>query len=122
MTTDRDTTAESVARRVLRQVRSGQLDEDRLLPDYEKRERDIRKSLAKLAERKSWYVFVAGQASAMVSGKAPSKRNAEVTLVREVTRWRAEVERFAPGELAGFDALITDALEHPAALPQKQAS
>ncbi len=122
MTTDRDTTAEPVARRVLRQVRSGQLDEDRLLPARDKRERDVRKGLARLAERKSWYVFVAGQAHGIATAKGPGKRNAEITLVREITRWRAEVERFAPGELAGFDALITDALEHPAALPQQQAS
>ena len=111
---------EPIPARVMRQVVSGTLDEARLLPAPDKRERDVRKSLAKLAEHKSWYVFVAGQAYAMVHSKAPGQRNAEGTLVREVTRWRAEVERFAPGELAGFDALIAYALAHPAALPPRR--
>ena len=97
----------------------GTLDEARLLPASDKRERDVQKSLAKLAEHKGWYLFAAGQAYAMVNGKAPGKRNAEVMLVREVTRWRADVQRFVPDGLAGFEALIEDALAHPAPLPQR---
>ena len=70
---------EPISARVMRQVVSGTLDEARLLPAPDKRERDVRKSLAKLAEHKSWYVFVAGQAYAMVvHSKAPGQRNAEI--------------------------------------------
>ena len=72
------------------------------------------------AGRTQELVRVRGRAAyAMVHSKAPGQRNAEITLVREVTRWRAEVERFAPGELAGFDALIAYAVAHPAELPQR---
>ena len=110
---------EPIPARVLRQVVSGTLDEARLLPASDKRERDVRKALAKLAEHKSWYVFAAGQAYAMVHSKGPGQRNAEITLVREVTRWRGDVERFAADGLAGFDALIAYALAHPAELPQR---
>ena len=110
---------EPIPARVLRQVMSGTLDEARLLPAPDKRERDVRKALAKLADHKSWYVFVAGQAYAMLTGKAPGQRNAETMLVREITRWRGDVERFAPDGLAGFDALIAYALAHPAALPPR---
>ena len=117
--TDPTPPVEPIPARVMRQVVSGTLDEARLLPASDKRERDVRKALRKLADHKSWYTFVAGLAYAMVHGKAPGKRNAEITLVREVTRWRADVERFAPDELAGFDALLTYALAHPAALPHR---
>ena len=117
--TDPTPPLEPIPARVMRQVVSGTLDEARLLPTPDKRERDVLKALRKLADHKSWYVFVAGQSYAMVNGKAPGQRNAEVTLIREVTRWRADVERFAPDGLAGFDALIAYALAHPAALPQQ---
>ena len=110
---------EPIPARVMRQVVSGTLDEARLLPASDKRERDVRKRLVKLAEHKSWYLFVAGQAYAILNSKAPGQRNAEITLVREVTRWRADVERFAPDGLAGFDALIQHALGNPVALPQR---
>ena len=119
--TDPTPPLEPIPARVMRQVVSGTLDEARLLPTADKRERDVRKALAKLADHKSWYVFVAGQAYAMLNGKAPGQRNAEIMLVREITRWRGDVECFAPGELAGFDALIQHALGNPVALPQRPA-
>ena len=98
----------------LRQVRSGQLDESRLLPSAEKRARDVGKKLDRLAARQGWYTFMAGQAYAVATGKAPSKRNAEVMAVEQVMRWRSEVSRFAPDRLAEFDELIADALNNPA--------
>ena len=104
---------EPLAERVLRQVRSGTLDESRLLPSAEKRTRDVGKKLDRLAARQGWYTFMAGQAYAVATGKAPSKRNAEVMAV-EHTRWRSEVSRFAPDRLAEFDELIADALNNPA--------
>ena len=105
---------EPLAERVLRQVRSGTLDESRLLPSAEKRARDVGKKLDRLASRQGWYTFMAGQAYAVATGKAPSKRNAEVMAVEQVMRWRSEVSRFAPDRLEEFDELIADALNNPA--------
>ena len=97
---------EPLAERVLRQVRSGTLDESRLLPSAKKRARDVGKKLDRLASRQGWYTFMAGQAYAVATGKAPSKRNAEVMAVEQVMRWRSGVSRFAPDRLKEFDELI----------------
>ena len=104
---------EPLAERVLRQARSGTLDEARLLPSDEKRTRDVGKKLDQLAARQGWYTFMAGQAYAVAAGKAPAKRNAEIMAVEQVLRWRAEVSRFAPDRLAEFDKLVADALNNP---------
>ena len=112
---------EPLTQRVLRQARSGQLDEDRLLPGQDKRERDLTKKLDKLAAQAGWYTFVSAQAHAIATGKAPARRNAEIMVVQEITRWRREVERFATERLDEFDAGIRHALEHPAALPRPEA-
>ena len=112
---------EPLTHRVLRQARSGQLDEDRLLPGQDKRERDLTKKLDKLAAQAGWYTFVSAQAHAIATGKAPARRNAEIMVVQEITRWRREVERFATERLDEFDAGIRHALEHPAALPRPEA-
>ena len=112
---------EPLAQRVLRQAHSGQLDEDRLLPGQDKRERDLTKKLDKLAAQAGWYTFVSAQAHAIATGKAPARRNAEIMAVQEITRWRREVERFATERLDEFDAGIRHALEHPAALPRPEA-
>ena len=76
------TLEEPLAQRVLRQARSGQLDEDRLLPGQDKRERDLTKKLDKLAAQDGWYTFVSAQAHAIATGKAPARRNAEIMGVR----------------------------------------
>ena len=110
--------AEPLAHRVLRQVRSGTLDEFRLLPTADKRARDVAKKLDRLAARQGWYIFLAGQAHAVATGKAPAKRNAEIAAVEQVTRWRSEVSRFAPDRLEEFDQLIADALNNPAPVQQ----
>ena len=70
--------AEPLAHRVLRQVRAGTLDEFRLLPTADKRAHDVAKKLDRLAARQGWYIFLAGQAHAVATGKAPAKRNAGV--------------------------------------------
>ena len=116
MTTDTELkiSEEPLAERVLRQVRFGKLDESRLLLSAEKRARDVVKKLDRLASRQGWYTFMAGQAYAVATGKAPAKRNAEVMAVEQVMRWRSEVSRFAPDRLAEFDELIADALNNPA--------
>ena len=111
---------EPLAQRVLRQARTGQLDEDRLLPGKDKRERDLMKKLDKLAAQSGWYTFVSAQAHAIATGKAPARRNAEIMVVQEVTRWRREVERFALERLDEFDAGIQHALEHPAPLQRPE--
>ena len=87
---------EPLAERVLRQVRSGQLDESRLLPSAEKRAPDVGQKLDRLASRQGWYTFMAGQAYAVATGKAPSKRNAEVMAVEQVSRWRQVPPEPAP--------------------------
>ena len=111
---------EPLAQRVLRQARTGQLDEDRLLPGQDKRERDLMKKLDKLAAQSGWHTFVSAQAHAIATGKAPARRNAEIMVVQEVTRWRREVERFALERLDEFDAGIQHALEHPAPLQRPE--
>ena len=75
---------EPLAQRVLRQARSGQLDEDRLLPGQDKRERDLAKKLDKLAAQAGWYTFVSAQAHAITTGKAPARRNAEIMVVLRI--------------------------------------
>ena len=114
------TPEEPLGERVLRQARTGQLDEDRLLPGQDKRERDLTKKLDKLAAQSGWYTFVSAQAHAIAEGKAPARRNAEIMVVQEVMRWRREVERFAAERLEEFEAGIRHALEHPAPLQQRQ--
>ena len=113
-TTEFKISEEPLAERVLRQVRSGTVDEARLLPSAEKRARDAGKKLDRLAARQGWYTFMAGQAYAVATGKPPAKRNAEIMAVEQVLRWRSEVSRFAPDRLAEFDELIADALNNPA--------
>ena len=113
-TTELKISEEPLAERVLRQVRAGMLDESRLLPSGEKRARDVGKKLDRLAARQGWYTFMAGQAYAVATGKAPAKRNAEIMAVEQVLRWRSEVSRFAPDRLEEFDELISDALNNPA--------
>ncbi len=108
---------EPLADRVLRQVRSGALDESRLLPATD-RARDVAKKLDRLASRQGWYVFLAGQAHAVATGKASAKRNAEIMAIEQVTRWRLEVSRFAPDRLEEFDELIAAALNNPAPVQQ----
>ena len=47
---------------------------------------------------------MSAQAHAIATGKAPARRNAEIMVVQEVTRWRREVERFTPERLEEFEA------------------
>ena len=91
-----------------------------MLPGKDKRERDLMKKLDKLAAQSGWHTFVSAQAHAIATGKAPARRNAEIMVVQEVTRWRREVERFALERLDEFDAGIQHALEHPAPLQRPE--
>ena len=68
---------EPIAQRVLRQARTGQLDEDRLLPGKDKRERDPTKKLDKLAAQAGWYTFVSTKRTRSPRGRPPARRNAE---------------------------------------------
>lgn len=90
------------------------------MPGQDKRERDLTKKLDKLAAQAGWYTFVSAQAHAIATGKAPARRNAEIMVVQEVTRWRREVERFTPARLGEFEAGIRHALEHPAPLQRPE--
>ena len=107
---------ESAAASVLRQIRQGVLDEARLLPNREKRVRETEKRLDKLAEDKGWFMFAAAQAHAMVAGKSPARRNAEIMLIAEASRWRRDVAELAPQRLQEFDRHMQRAIENPAPL------
>ena len=117
MSTSLKPRSETMSTRVLRQVRTGKLDETRLLPDADRLTRYVNLRLDRLLRRQGWYVFAAGQAHAMNTGTARARRDAEVMLVTEVGRWRRDVEQFAAQRLAEFDRGIADALEHPAPIP-----
>ena len=93
-------------------MRSGQLDEFRLLPSAEKRARDVVKKLDRRASRQGTPSWPARR-TRWRPGKAPAKRNAEVMAVEQVMRWRSEVSRFSPDRLAEFDELIAEALNNP---------
>ena len=110
--------ASSFAAGVVRQVQAGEPDA-RLLPAEDKARRDCEKRLEKLAERKGWFVFVQGQAHGALVGKAAQRRNCELTLVREVLRWRGDVARLVPGRLADFDRVIGEAAADPKPIPRK---
>ena len=106
---------EPLAERVLRQVRSGELDESRLLPSAEKRARDVGKKLDRLAARQGWYTFmVRPGVRGGDRGKRPRSGTPKSLAVEQVTRWRSEVSRFAPDRLEEFDELIAEALNNPA--------
>lgn len=112
--------AESIPDRVLRQAITGQIDEARLLPADDKRARDVLKKLDRFADGGGWYLFVAGSAHVLLTGKAPARRNAEISVIAEISRWRREVSRFAPDRLAEFDARVRHAFDHPAALKPRE--
>ena len=104
---------EPLAERVLRQVRSGQLDESRLLPSAEKRG-EGRGQEARPARGAAGLVHLHGRPGVRGGNReAPAKRNAEVMAVEQVMRWRSEVSRFPPDRLAEFDELIAEALNNP---------
>ena len=112
-------TDEPLTERVTRQLVSGKLDEERLLPSREKRTRQIAKKLDRMAAHGGWYTFVAGQAQVVKTGRAPKKRNAEITIVTEAGRWLRDVRRFVPERTDEFFALLDHALEHPKPLVRK---
>ncbi len=56
-----------------------------------------------------------------VTSRAPKKRNAEVSIVTEASRWRYDVLRFVPERIDGFNALMQHAMEHPAPLVRRGA-
>ena len=106
---------EPLSNRVLRQIRSGKIDEERLLPTEEKRRNDVAKKLERMRQGKGWYVFVQANAHTAGTGKAPQRRNAELAVVHEASRWRKEVERYAPDHLEEFDKMLNAGLDTPKA-------
>ena len=113
---------EPLADRVHRQLTTGRIDEDRLMPSVEKRTRDIHKKLDRMAAGGGWGVFASNAAWSVQNGKAPVRRNAELSLLNEAARWRRDMQRYAPERLDEFDRLLRDALENPkeAQHPDKQ--
>ena len=78
---------EPLAERVLRQGRSGTLDESRLLPSAEKRGARRRQEARPTRVAAGLVHLMAGQAYAMATGKAPSS-GTQVMAVEQVMRWR----------------------------------
>ncbi len=104
---------EEIYERVMDQVENG-LDVERLLPSREKRERDLLKKIDKPLPENGWRMFVAGQAHAMVNGKAPKKRSAEVMLVESIKRWKAMVMDLAPDRMDRLNEIVIAGFENPA--------
>ena len=112
-------TTSEFAEQVLRQVRAG-VPDGRLLPSPEKAAADVRKKLDRLANRSGWHTFLAGQAHAVQNAKAKKARQVELMAVREVLRWRGDVEEHAPERLEEFDQHVARALANPAPVPQRK--
>ena len=104
---------EPLSDRVLRQIRTDEIDEERLLPNEEKRRNDVARKLDRMRQGKGWYLYVQANAHTAGTGKAPQRRNAEVALVQEGSRWRKEIERYAPEDLEEFDTMLKSSLETP---------
>ena len=92
------------------------------MPSVEKRTRDIHKKLDRMAAGGGWGVFASNAAWSVRNGKAPVRRNAELSLLNEAARWWRDVQRYAPERLDEFDRLLRDSLENPkdAQFPDKQ--
>lgn len=108
----------TVFERVWRQVESG-VDVDRLLPSREKRTRDLEKKLDRELDRNGWRMFVSGCAYTMANGKARQQRNAELTLVETVARWRGQVLDLLPEREADLKRIVRVGLARPEPPPAR---
>jgi len=107
---------EDLFARVFHQVQYG-LDRDRLQGDLEKRRREVEKKLDRgLLEHKGWYTFVSGQAYTIANGKAPAKRNSEIMLVEQVSRWVEEVKDACPDRMGDLVQILREAMANPTAV------
>ena len=106
---------EPLSERVLRQIRSGEIDEERLLPTTEKRRSDVAKKLQRMRDGRGWYIFVQANSDTVATGKAPQRRNAELAVIQEASRWRGDIERYAPECVEEFDRMLKSALDTPKA-------
>ena len=105
-------TGEPIVQALWRQVRDG-VDQDRLLPGAEKRLNALTKKLDKPLYRNGWRIFVAGQVHAMLNGKAPKRRSAEVMLIESVSRWHRDVFELLPGRLGDLEAIVRAGIANP---------
>ena len=92
------------------------------MQSVEKRTGDIHKKLDRKAAGGSWGVFASNPAWSVQNGKAPVRRNSELSILNEAARWRHDVQRYSPEQLDEFDRLLRDSLENPkeAQHPDKQ--
>lgn len=105
-------TDEDLFSRLSRQVQHG-LDRDRLQGDLDKRRREVEKKLDRGLEQKGWYIFVSGQAYNIANGKAPSRRNSEIMLVEQVSRWVEEVKDACPDRMGDLVKIVREAIANP---------
>ena len=114
-------TGEPLSERVLRQIRSGEIDEERLLPSTDKRRSDVAKKVQRMRDGRGWYIFVQGNSHTVATAKAPQRRNAELAVIHEASRWRAEIERYIPECVEEFDQMLRRALDTPKAGNQEES-
>ena len=89
------------------------LDRERLLPADDKRRRDLARRLDQPPESNGWAMYVAGLAHSIGTGKARSRRNAEIALVEAVSRWTADVAELLPDRMADLHTIVNYGLDHP---------
>ena len=122
MTTDTVSprTEEPLLTRLWRQVDTEQIDEERLLASAEKRTRQLGKKLEKDLAENGWRKFVAGQAYVIAHGKAPQRRNAELSLIETVTRWKREIAALCPERMPRLREIVAASVENPQPLPPRE--
>ena len=104
--------AEELFTQIWEQVEDG-LDEERLLPSRERRQKDLAKKLEKELDRNGYRMFVSGSIHTMLHGKAPQRRTAEAHLVRSITEWRAAVLDLLPDRIGDLEAIIRAGIARP---------
>lgn len=108
--------ADDIPTRIWLQVLHG-LDEDRLLPPIDRRRRELANKLDLDMDLNGWRIYVSGQVHAMMTAKAPGRRNAERMLVEAIRRWRAQVEELLPDRMADLERIVNFGLDHPGPPP-----
>ena len=68
-----------------------------------------------MRDGRGWYIFVQANSDTVATGKAPQRRNAELAVIHEASRWRGDIERYAPECVEEFDRMLKSALDTPKA-------
>ena len=90
------------------------------LPHENKRRHDLLKKLDKPIKTNGWRIFVAAQAYAILNGKTPQRRNAELMLLEMAMRWRRDVLELLPDRVGDLEKIVSIGIANPAPLPNKK--